>query len=488
VVETHVADPRFIEDGKCDSPIVHCTLRVTSNCKGAGQPLWHLLQYELVNVAIQWYISGSSGVEIATSIEQGIREGQLPPGSRLPTVRALAEQLSVSPTTVAAAYRDLGFRGLLSAAGRLGTTVCARPPVATAWRQVFGPGIHDLASGNPDPAFFPDLQETLHGLEVPKILYGDPANDADLLDLASERFTADGIPADHITVVGGALDGLERLLQAHLRPGDRVAVEDPGYPGILDLLAALGLVPRPVMVDDDGPQPDHLVAALQGGATAFLVTPRAQNPFGSALDRDRVLELHAVLERHPDVLLVEDDHAAGIAGVPAESLFGFEHSRWAVIRSVSKQLGPDLRLAVISGDATTVGRIEGRRLLGSGWVSHVLQRAVVRLWSDPATADLLADAERTYRERREALLEALASQGIAAHGRSGINVWIPVAHEADTAGALLEAGWGVLAGERFRTRAGRGLRVSTARLLPDDARLFAADLAEALAGAPARIG
>jgi len=440
-----------------------------------------------MNVAQQWYISGKSAVEVGASVEEGIRDGHLQPGSRLPTVRELARQLGLSPTTVAAVYRDLGKRGLVSAAGRLGTAVSARPPVAIGWRPVFAPGVRDLASGNPDPALLPDLRRALRGLELPGTLYGEAPNDERLLELARQRLRADGIAADHLTVVGGAMDGLERVLQAHLRPGDRVAVEDPGYPGILDLLAALSLVPRPVPVDDFGPVPDSLSAALDAGVSALVVTPRAENPFGSALDEQRAAQLRSVLDDHPAVLAVEDDHAGEIAGAPPQTLCQPERARWAVIRSVSKSLGPDLRLAIVSGDATTVTRVEGRRLLGTGWVSHLLQRLVARLWTDPTTPSLLETATRTYAERREALRVALRDQDVAAHGRSGINVWIPVANEAGTCAALLDAGWGVLAGERFRLRSGRGIRVNTARLLPRDAKRFASDLAAVLATAPARI-
>jgi len=434
-----------------------------------------------VNVRKQSYITGRGAGEIATSIERGIRESRLPPGSRLPTVRELAARLEVSPTTVAAVYRDLGRRGLVSAAGRLGTTVSFRPPVATSWRPVFASGVRDLASGNPDPELLPDLGEALVAVQVPPILYGQRANDPELVELARGRFHRDGVAANHLTVVGGAMDGVERALQAHLRTGDRVAVEDPGYPGVLDLLATMGLVPRPVAVDDRGPDPQSLAAALGRGVSAFVLSPRAENPYGSALDRARASELRRVLDHHPAVLVVEDDHAGEIAGTAPFSVSRGERERWVVIRSVSKSLGPDLRLAVVGGDATTIARVEGRRLVGTGWVSHLLQRLVVRLWSDPATPARLERAARTYAERRGALLDALAGHGIAAHGRSGFNVWVPVTHEDGTVAALLDAGWGVLAGERFRIAAGRGIRVSAATLAPADAQRFAADLSIASA-------
>ena len=95
------------------------------------------------------------------------------------------------------------------------------------------------------------------------------------------------MPAAEITVTGGALDGIERLLAAHLRPGDAVAVEDPGWANLLDLVAALGLRAIGVPVDDEGPTAPGVRAALAAGARALIVTSRAQNPTGAAVSADR---------------------------------------------------------------------------------------------------------------------------------------------------------------------------------------------------------
>jgi len=123
------------------------------------------------------------------------------------------------------------------------------------------------------------------------------------------------------------------------------------------------------------------------------VTPRGQNPTGAAVDADRGLVLSELFGRYPGVLVVEDDYAAAAAGAPYVSLHGAS-PRWAVIRSLSKMLGPDLRIAPVAGDALTISRVEGRQLLGAGWVSHLLQQTAAQLWDDAQATGLLGRQPR----------------------------------------------------------------------------------------------
>lgn len=427
---------------------------------------------------------GQTASEIAASAERAIRDGDLGPGDPLPTVRALAARLGVSPATVASAYRTLRSRGLVQTGGRRGTTVSPRPPLASAAPPPTPRGVRDLATGNPDPALLPDLAPFLAEVEPGHVLYGEAPYDAELLRLGARRLRRHGIPAEHVAVVGGALDGIERVLAAHLRPGDRVAVEDPGFTGILDLLAALGLVAAPVAMDDEGPRPDALERALRGGAEAFLLTPRAQNPSGAALSEERGRALRRVIERHKEVLILEDDHAGAAAGAPPVSLTPAAGARWAAVHSVSKTLGPDLRLAVMACDAATLARVEGRQLLGMRWVSHILQRLVTLLWKDREVTRGVKRAGRVYGERRNALVAALAARGIRAHGRSGMNVWVPVPEEAGVLAALLDSGFAAAPGERFRIASPPAVRITTARLPVEEAEEVADAVESALA--PAR--
>jgi DNA-binding transcriptional MocR family regulator len=436
-------------------------------------------------VSVHYRISGSSASAIASSIEAGIRAGRLPGGAVVPAVRTLATTLGVSPSTVAAAYRVLTSRGLLQSQGRRGTQVRRRPPLPTRTTAPIPPHVRDLAAGSPNPTLLPDLSPALAAIDPTQRSYGERANLGALLTRARRQLTHDGIPADALAVTGGALDGIERALQAHLRPGDRIAIEDPGYPGVIDLVAALGLVPEPMALDDAGILPAELERALRRRVAACILTPRAQNPTGAALDAARAADLRRVVRKHPDVLLIEDDHAGPIAGTPAFTVCDRSRARWVVVRSVSKSLGPDLRLAVLTGDPTTIARVEGRQLIGTGWVSHVLQRLVANLWVDPATSKHVQHAAAIYSARRQGLLDALARRGITAHGRSGLNVWIPVAEELPVVRTLLDAGWAVNGGERYRIASGPAIRITIATLTADEIEPLADAVAASLT--PARI-
>lgn len=411
-------------------------------------------------------------------MEAGVHAGALAPGDPLPPVRALAARLGVSAATVASAYRVLRARGLAAGAGRRGTRVTARPPLMVGRSDAAPAGLRDVASGNPDPRLLPPLKPHLARLSPGPTLYGAAADLPALVRLAGRDLAGDDIPADDLAVLGGALDGIERVLQAHLRPGDAIAVEDPGYTGVLDLVGALGLVLRPVAVDDSGPLPDALARALKDGARAFVLTPRAQNPTGAAVDAARARDLRRVLDRHPGTLVIEDDHAGPVAGAPAVTVCHEGLERWAVVRSVSKSLGPDLRVAIVAGDPGTMARVRGRQAVGAGWVSHVLQELVARLLGDPACAARLRAAAGAYAERRRRLLGHLAARGIGATGRSGLNVWIPVREEGATVAFLAARGWAVRPGERYRIRSAPAVRVTVASLDARDSARLAQDVAE----------
>jgi DNA-binding transcriptional MocR family regulator len=437
-------------------------------------------------VPAQYQVSGSSAADIAASIERAVRDGDLDHDAALPPIRSLAADLRVSPATVAKAYQELRRRGVVEARGRHGTRVRARPALAvprSSLRLPVPAGVLDLSAGGPDVRLLPPLGAHLRavaaGLGSP-VGYAAAGVLPELVRAARPRLAADGVPVEDaaVTVTSGALDAVERLLTAHLRPGDTVAVEDPGWADLIDLLAALGLRPRPVPVDDDGPLPDALAAALASGARAAIVTVRAQNPTGATVSARRAAELRAVVATRPDMLLVEDDHAAELAGVPPHCLGPVTRS-WAFVRSASKPYGPDLRIAVLAGDQATIARVAGRMRIGAGWVSTVLQRLLLRLWDDDGVTERLADATAGYARRRFALRDALTRRGLEAHGNTGINTWVRVPDETRTVAALRDAGYAVAPGSLFRLGSPPGVRITIGPL--DDRDIE--PLAEAVAAA-----
>jgi len=271
-----------------------------------------------------------------------------------------------------------------------------------------------------------------------------------------------------VCAVNGALDGIERVLAAHLVAGDAVAVEDPGWPGVLDVARTLGLRLVGVAIDERGMLPRSLAAAQQAGARAVVVTPRGHNPCGAALDAARAAELRAVVADH--VLVLEDDHLGPVAGTPWHPLVAPGRGRWAAIRSVSKWLGPDLRLAVLAGDEATLARVEGRQSLGPGWVSGIVQRLAARLWGDEAVMASVARAAEAYAERRAALASLLDLPVPP----SGINLWVPVADEDAAVRSLLAEGWAVAPGRPYRLSGDPAIRITTATVTPAEAPALAA--------------
>ncbi len=439
-----------------------------------------------MNILVRYRPQGRTAKEISASVEAGVRSGALTPGDQLPPVRELAGQLGVSPTTVAAAYSDLRRRGLTTGTGRAGTRIRGAPPVSSRVYLSAPAGTRDLVTGGPDPDLLPPLPA--RPARRPARMYAEAPVSPRLRRLAAGQLAADGIDAASLTVTGGALDAIERVLATWLTPADRVIVEDPGHAVTFDLLAAMGFTVVPVPVDDLGIRPDGLAAALARGAGALIVTPRAQAATGAAWDAGRAAEISEVLRRHPAAGVIEDDHAGPVAGVPAFSACagksgraGFPGpARWVTLRSVSKSLGPDLRLAMVAGDEATITRVAGRQALGTGWVSYELQEMVADLWSDNSAVRGLEAAARAYAGRGAALRSALATYGITASGRSGFTCWVPVADEDGVAASLAAAGWAVAPGQRFRIAAPPGVRISFARLAEADAIPFAADVARAL--------
>ena len=148
----------------------------------------------------------------------------------------------------------------------------------------------------------------------------------------------------------------------------------------------------------------------------MICTPRAQNPTGASLTRERAAALRAVLARHPHVLVIEDDHFWALSAAAYHRITPAEMPRWALVRSVAKFLGPDLRLAFVAADEETADRLHARLGPATTWVSHLLQHAVAGMLADPQIERLRQTARDAYAERAALLVDALSRRSI--HPRS----------------------------------------------------------------------
>jgi DNA-binding transcriptional MocR family regulator len=397
-------------------------------------------------------IDGTSARAVATSISRLVTSGELAPGTRLPTVRALAKAMGVSPTTVNQAWQSLGRAGVVETRGRNGTHV--RPEPGSRGPQRYrrmnaapGPLRLDLSLGTPDPELLPELGAALArvaGRALPQGYLADPV----LPEL--EAILRDQWPFEPaaLTVVDGAMDALDRLTALAVRLGDLVLVEEAAFPPVLDLLDTVGAEVVPVAMDDEGMVPASLRAGLARRPVAVYVQPRAHNPLGVGLTQGRAAELAALLETS-GAWVFEDDHAGDIATNPLVSLGTHLPARTVLVQSFSKSFGPDLRLAAVGGPDDLVGELVARRLLGAGWSSRLLQGVLLDLLADPATADTLAAARTAYARRRASLTDALAERAIGTTGQDGINLWVEVADEQAAAFRLAAHGIGVAVGSPF---------------------------------------
>ena len=212
-------------------------------------------------------IDDRSARGIAAGISRLITSGQLAPGDRLPTVRDLARRLGTSPTTVSEAWQTLARVGAIESRGRLGTYVLdgERPVAPSRYRRVTeGPGHFrlDLSTGTPDPELLPDLGPPARPGSAARC--GRRATSTTPCCRRSTRSSAPTwpFPPEALTVVDGAMDALDRAAALVVRFGDRVLVENPGFPPLLDLLEQLGVEPIGLALDDEGIVPAALEAAL----------------------------------------------------------------------------------------------------------------------------------------------------------------------------------------------------------------------------------
>jgi DNA-binding transcriptional MocR family regulator len=422
---------------------------------------------------------------IAAAVSRLVTAGDLPAGTRLPTVRDVARSIGVSPTTVSQAWGSLARAGAIRTRGRSGRFVAGVSPARQRLRYAqlgsSPAGVtRDFSTGVPDHDLLPDLTAALKRI-------GDGRLTTSYLDapvlpaLETALLARWPFAPERLTVVDGALDALDRVVGAIVRFGDHVLVENPAFPPLLDLLDAVGATVVGVPLDDDGPVLDALAVALtEYDPVALFLQPRAHNPTGVSMTAGRAGDLALTLAGYPRVVVVEDDHAGDIATAPPVSVGRHLPARTVHVSSFSKSHGPDLRLAAVGGPSAVIDALADRRLLGPGWSSRILQAVLLHLLGSSDAVAQVARARAEYARRRGLLSAALAARGLAAVAADGINMWIPVADQQVAMVALAGHGVAVAPGAPFLVSPDGGDHVRlTAGLVRDGFDDLAAILVEA---------
>lgn len=424
-------------------------------------------------------IQGKTATEIFDCVRALAQSQQLRAGDSLPPVRDLAVQLGVSRNTVAAAYRRLVVAGIASTHGRLGTIIRNQYEASEQEGLQADSPLTDLASGNPNVAWLPDVAAALQRKPYRPRLYGEPTVNEGLLHYIQGWMQPDCPARFEVDLTHGAVDAIERLLCTYLAAGDKVAVEHPCFLSSIHTLRALGMQALGVPVDSEGMQVEALEAALRKGARAVLITSRAHNPTGCSLSQQRAQAISQLLANYPTTLIIVDDHFALLANTDYYSVIPKNAARWAVVRSFSKALGPDIRVAAVASDVATSKELRLRLTAGTSWVSHLLQDIVEAIVTQPDIRHLVDQAKHDYHQRRQRLEAALQQQGIAFQAQSdGLNLWIPLnTDDQAIALALAHRGWLVRHGSSLAVdETLNGLRITISDITPQQCEQLAQDI------------
>lgn len=403
---------------------------------------------------------------IARDMAGLIRRGILPIGTKLPPIRDLAYVLGISPATISEALSELRKLKIIHGRGRNGTWVCGDHFAAKPQRLMsfgnYGSDVLDLSMAIPDIGLLPSLEKALlHGAKADGL---NSYHRARILPELEEVVRRDWpYEPEAFLATNGGYNAAYTLLHALVTPGAPIAIEDPTAMRLLDILEDFGAKIIPVTCDDEGPLPSSLAEAMQKKPAAFLFQPRVHSVTSHCMSHERLMALGDVLEG-TDTLIIEDDGVADVAMTPRQTLGKRFPERVIHILSYSKTLGPDLRLAVLSGSASVVEQIQSYRSFSSGWTSRILQSTVAWLLTDEATQESLRTAKTIYQRRAQAFAEALASYGLQTPRNSGLCCFMPVASEQFAMITLAARNIAVAPGSKFSVRPLNAIRIATSIL------------------------
>ncbi len=364
----------------------------------------------------------SQSQQVHSALRVGIVDGLLAAGLRLPSTRALAEQLGVGRNAIVAAYEQLVSDGLVEARHGAGTYVAAQlpaPPSAApvAELEVRIPPRRPFTLGVTlvDPTLLRRLAAAARrriAQAAPEELgYGDPRGSLHLRIQVAHYLAANrGVRCDPscVLIVSGTQHGLRLCIDALLAPGDSVWFEDPGYVASRYTLRTTGAKLVPVPVDAEG----IVVTAgetAETSAKAAYVTPSHQFPTGVPMSMARRVTL---LEwaRRSGAYIFEDDYDSEyrFAGPPLTALAGIGSERVIYLGTFGKTLFAGLRLGYLVVPPVLVSRVVAARAAQDRFPPVFMQEALADLMADGVIAAHMRRMRPRYRQARDVVADALA--------------------------------------------------------------------------------
>jgi GntR family transcriptional regulator/MocR family aminotransferase len=380
-------------------------------------------------------------LQLAEQFRAAVLDGRLQAGHRLPSTRDLARDLSVSRSVTQAAYDQLHAEGWIEGRIGAGTFVTDVVPLQPAVRRhtphlanpdaellTLRPGIPYIAPA-PDPGWRRAWREV--STQSPPRGYDDaaglPALRAALADHVG-RVRGIACGPENVLVTNGTVHGLRLLLTVTRQPGDRIAIEDPGYLNAVVAARDHRLEIVDVPVDEDGLQVD----ALTDDATAVYVTPSHQYPLGGRLPVARRNELIR-WARRTGAQLIEDDYDSefryDVAPLPALAQLDLE--RVVHLGTLSKTLSPALRLGWLVASEETVDRLATFRANSGDWPGWPMQAALLAMLRDGYLDQAVRRGRRLYADRRTHTVAALSPYGQVIGQDAGLHVTLLLPDDAD---------------------------------------------------------
>jgi DNA-binding transcriptional MocR family regulator len=361
---------------------------------------------------------GRGARDIADALDFAIASGELPPGERLPTHRALARRLGVSVGTVTRAYALATERLLISGEVGRGTFVRVPEVGSTQRSRLLDLPAADVDLGLNLPSFLPRADEPAVAAVLERLgaagvarLLGTPwsAVEARQREVGRRwlaRAGLSGLDDGRVLFATGFHTALQGTLRALTRPGDAVLCEARTYPGLKRIASSLHLRLVGVEVDREGLRPEALARAVRAsGARVVHLRPTLSTVTAASVPPTRRREL-ADLARERDLVLVEEDEMFPLLDEPLVPLAALAPERTVLIADVTRATLVGLRLAYVLAPSTRRPELEDA-LHHEVWMPSPLLAEFLAAWTDDGTLERLIAARRADLDARSALAREL---------------------------------------------------------------------------------